>query len=77
MKVKEFWSPAQAAGLAVRSPGNSVLQVLMSVCITIATHAKADLLAQEIIATGGSAHTLSFDLADRNATKRALQSEVG
>ena len=30
--------------------------------------AKADSLAQEIIAAGGSAHTVSFDLADRDAT---------
>ncbi|HVA54962.1 MAG TPA: 3-oxoacyl-ACP reductase FabG [Gammaproteobacteria bacterium] len=38
--------------------------------------AKADALARDIIATGGSAHTLSFDLADRNATKSALQTEL-
>ncbi|HVC38104.1 MAG TPA: 3-oxoacyl-ACP reductase FabG [Gammaproteobacteria bacterium] len=38
--------------------------------------AKADALARDIIATGGSAHTLGFDLADRDDTKRVLQSEL-
>ncbi|HVC28821.1 MAG TPA: 3-oxoacyl-ACP reductase FabG [Gammaproteobacteria bacterium] len=38
--------------------------------------AKADALARDIIAAGGSAHTLSFDLADRNAAKSALQIEL-
>lgn len=38
--------------------------------------AKADSLAQEIIAAGGSAHTVSFDLADRDATQKTLEAEV-
>lgn len=39
--------------------------------------AKADALVQEITSAGGKAHSLSFDLADREAASRALDAEVG
>lgn len=38
--------------------------------------AKADALAKEIIEAGGQAHSVSFDLADREATSRALEAEL-
>ncbi len=38
--------------------------------------AKADALARKIIANGGDAHTLTFDLTDRDATQRVLQVEL-
>ena len=61
--------------------GCAIARQLGAVGFDISVHyhrntAKADALAQDIIAAGGSAHTLSFDLADRNATKSALQTEL-
>ncbi|HEX6550700.1 MAG TPA: 3-oxoacyl-ACP reductase FabG [Gammaproteobacteria bacterium] len=38
--------------------------------------AKADALAKEIVEAGGQAHSVSFDLADREATSRALEAEL-
>ena len=38
--------------------------------------ANADALAREIIEAGGKAHSVSFDLADREATSRALEAEL-
>jgi 3-oxoacyl-[acyl-carrier protein] reductase len=38
--------------------------------------AKAQAVARAILASGGSAHTLSFDLSDRDATRRTLQAEL-
>lgn len=38
--------------------------------------ARADALAQEIIAAGGQAHSVSFDLADRDAAQQTLEAEV-
>ena len=38
--------------------------------------AKAETLAKEIAAAGGHAQTLSFDVADREATRRALETEM-
>lgn len=37
---------------------------------------KAEALAREIIAAGGHAHCLSFDLAERAGVKRALEAEL-
>ena len=61
--------------------GSAIARQLGAVGFDISVHyhrntAKADALARDIIAAGGSAHTLSFDLADRNATKSALQTEL-
>lgn len=38
--------------------------------------AKADAIVEEIKSAGGRAHSLSFDLADREATSRALEAEL-
>ncbi|MGH8400457.1 MAG: 3-oxoacyl-ACP reductase FabG [Gammaproteobacteria bacterium] len=38
--------------------------------------AKADAIVDEIKSTGGQAHSLSFDLADREATSHALEAEL-
>jgi 3-oxoacyl-[acyl-carrier protein] reductase len=61
--------------------GSAIARQLAAAGFDISLHfhhnaSKADLLAQEIIAKGGDAHTLSFDLSDRDATWRALQVEL-
>jgi 3-oxoacyl-[acyl-carrier protein] reductase len=61
--------------------GGAIARQLSAMGFDVSLHyrhnaAKAEELAKEIIANGGDAHTLSFDLADRDATKRALQLEL-
>ncbi|MGB9430284.1 MAG: 3-oxoacyl-ACP reductase FabG [Gammaproteobacteria bacterium] len=61
--------------------GGAIAQQLGRAGFDVAVHyhrnaAKADALVREMLAAGGQAHSLGFDLADRAATQRALQTEL-
>ncbi|HET7676046.1 MAG TPA: 3-oxoacyl-ACP reductase FabG [Gammaproteobacteria bacterium] len=61
--------------------GGAIARALAADGFDVALHyhrnaARADTLAQEIAAAGGGAHSVGFDLADRDAARRALDTEL-
>lgn len=61
--------------------GGAIAQALAADGFQLSLHyhrnkAKAEQLAQAITSAGGTAQCLSFDVSDREATRRALQEEV-
>jgi 3-oxoacyl-[acyl-carrier protein] reductase len=61
--------------------GGAIARALGSAGFALSLHyhrnaAKADAVAREIVAAGGQAHTVSFDIAERENVNRVLQAEM-